>query len=83
MFRESTQLFTEDKVSIHFFSPQTPSSNFRTNLLHDVLVGVVQPLVEGDEAVAILVHGLKVLTAFGKSHLNGGFKANISRTVIK
>ena len=39
------------------------------HLLHDVVVGVVQPLAEGDEAVVVGVHGLEVLSALGKPRL--------------
>jgi hypothetical protein len=33
------------------------------NLLHDVLHGVGEPLVEGDEAVVVRVHRLEVIPA--------------------
>ena len=38
-------------------------------LSNDVIVGIVEPLVEGDETVVVLVHVGEVLPALGKSSL--------------
>jgi hypothetical protein len=42
----------------------------RSSLLGDVLEGVVQPVVEGDVALAVLVDGLEVFLALGDASLN-------------
>ena len=39
------------------------------HLADDVLVGVLQPLAEGDEAVAFRVHRLEVLATLGNARL--------------
>ena len=44
-------------------------SGLNNHLGDDVLVGVLEPLVEGDEAVAVLVHRLEVLATLGKTAL--------------
>jgi hypothetical protein len=38
-------------------------------LSNNVVVGVLQPLVEGDEAIVVLVHVGEVFPTFGKSSL--------------
>ncbi len=43
-----------------------PKENRVGHLLDDVHVGVVEPLVEGDEPAAVLVHCIEVLPALGK-----------------
>jgi hypothetical protein len=44
-------------------------------LSNDVIVGILQPLVEGDQAVVILVHVGEVLPSLGQSSLNLSKKA--------
>ena len=46
-----------------------PTKLEQCRLLCDVLEGVVEPVVEGDVALAVLVDGLEVLLALGDTSL--------------
>ena len=43
--------------------------SYCVHLADDVLVGVLQPLAEGDEVIAFRVHRLEVLATLGKASL--------------
>jgi hypothetical protein len=44
-------------------------NRYKLYLADNVVEGVLEPLVEGDVAVAVHVHGLEVLAALSKSSL--------------